>query len=121
MYTLKVEASFSAAHRLPEYHGKCRRLHGHRWVVQASYEGTELDNQGMIYDLTALQRTLRLAVTVYDHESLNTVLSCTPTAENLARIIFERLQKVEFGKSLVQVAVEESPGEVVTYREDEGT
>lgn len=119
MYELKVEASFEAAHRLPDYNGPCRRVHGHHWRVQAAYRGTKLDNQGMVIDLVVLRRTLRGILAVYDHQSLNGILNCVPTAENLARVIFTRLKEADSGIALFQVAVEETPGAAVIYREDD--
>lgn len=116
MYLLKVEASFEAAHRLPEYNGPCRRMHGHHWVVQATYQALALGAQGMTIDLVILKKLLRAAVATYDHQSLNQIMTCTPTAENIARVIFSKLKSLEFGKALTQVAVEESPGAVVIYR-----
>ena len=43
MYTLKVEGAFEAAHHVNGYPGKCARLHGHNWVVEAVVKGKELD------------------------------------------------------------------------------
>ena len=53
MYTLKVEGAFEAAHRVAGYPGKCDRLHGHNWVVEAVVKGKELDELGRIKYLDA--------------------------------------------------------------------
>ena len=42
MYELKVEGAFEAAHQIKDYPGKCARLHGHNWVVQAVVRGRSL-------------------------------------------------------------------------------
>ena len=42
MYTLKVEGAFEAAHRVVNYPGKCDRLHGHNWKVEAVVRDSEL-------------------------------------------------------------------------------
>lgn len=118
MYLMKVEASFDAAHRLPKYNGPCARVHGHHWVVQSTYAKAKLGEHGIAIDLVALRRLLRQAIAIYDHQSLNQIMSCTPTAENLARITFERLQKLDFGSFLTQVAVEETPGTCAVYTGD---
>ena len=34
MFKIKVEATFSAAHNLRGYKGKCEELHGHNWKVE---------------------------------------------------------------------------------------
>lgn len=118
MYLLEVEVSFEAAHRLPEYDGPCRRIHGHHWVVRAQYKIGKLDNQGMAIDLTILKKQLRQTVSPFDHQSLNTAMTCTPTSENIARVIFGQLQQRDGAKSLSWVSVEETPGSKVTYSEE---
>ena len=50
MFEIKVSAEFEAAHRVAGYPGKCDRLHGHSWVVEASVIGSKLDNLGMLVD-----------------------------------------------------------------------
>ena len=118
MFTLKVEAGFEAAHRLPEYSGPCRRIHGHSYIVQATWKTTELNNLGISIDLVVLKKLLRQVVAVYDHQSLNTVMTGHTTAEAIARAIFNRLRDSEFGKKLCQVAVEETRGACVIYQEE---
>ena len=118
MYLLEVETSFEAAHRLPNYNGPCRRLHGHTYIVHAMWAVDKLDKQGMAIDLVVLKQLLHDAVVGYDHQSLNVVMAGNPTAENLARSIFQRLQKRTYGDNLVQVSVDETRGTRVTYRGD---
>ena len=38
MYTVSVQAHYDAAHFLRHYKGKCERLHGHRYVVEAALQ-----------------------------------------------------------------------------------
>ena len=97
MYTLKVEGAFEAAHRVVNYPGKCDRLHGHNWKVEALVAGTELDELGMLVDFKAIKGALKAALDRFDHRFLNELepfsTGVNPTAENLARIIFEELEK----------------------------
>jgi len=118
MYLLKVEAGFEAGHRLPEYNGICRRAHGHSYMVQATWKVAKLATGGMAIDLVILKKTLRNVLAAFDHQSLNTVMSNIPTAENLARVIFEHLRQRDYGEQLDQVAVEETRDTCVIYRED---
>lgn len=118
MYILKVEAGFEAAHRLPEYNGPCRRLHGHSYVVQATWKVMVLGTHGIAIDLVILKQLLRNALSKYDHQSLNTVMANTPSAENLAKTIFASLKGANHGGQLTQVAVEETRGTCVIYREE---
>lgn len=91
MYILKVNTHFDAAHRLPDYNGPCRHIHGHRWVIHATYRFDHNLTQGMCYDLVHLKRELHDVVSMYDHVSLNDLMAVTPTAENIARVIYNRL------------------------------
>ena len=118
MYILKVEAGFEAAHRLSEYNGPCRRLHGHSYVVQATWKMAVLDAGGMAIDLVILKKLLRNVLSRFDHQSLNTVMTNVPTAENLAKVIFNYLRDESYGGCLAQVAVEETRDTCVTYREE---
>ena len=118
MYILKVESGFEAAHRLPEYDGPCRRIHGHSYVVQATWKVVVLGAGGIAIDLVTLKKMLRNVLSRFDHQSLNNVMSNTTTAENLAKFIFTLLRAAEYGDLLTQVAVEETRGTCVIYREE---
>lgn len=118
MYLLEVKADFEAAHRLPDYSGPCRRIHGHHWVVRSLYRVEKLGQGGIAIDLVILKRLLRAAVARYDHQSLNTEMACVPTSENLANTIFQHLKSEDWGRELVQVSVEETPGCIVMYCEE---
>ena len=37
MYTVSVQAHYDSAHFLRKYEGKCERMHGHRYVVEAAF------------------------------------------------------------------------------------
>jgi len=100
MFILKVESGFEAGHRLPEYQGPCRRSHGHSYIVQATWEYTEALVGGMAIDLVVLKKLLRQALSRFDHQSLNTVMTNVPTAENLAKVIFNILRGESYGKLL---------------------
>lgn len=125
MYTLKVEGAFEAAHQLPDYPGKCARLHGHNWVVEAVVKGRELDKLGMLVDFKTVKKALNNVLDRYDHRFLNELVpfntGVNPTAENLARIIFTELEDNEAFTVEVQLAavtVFESPKSSVTYTKD---
>ena len=66
MYTLKVEGAFEAAHRVVNYPGKCDRLHGHNWKVEAVVRGTELDELGMLVDFKAIKNALKGVLDRFD-------------------------------------------------------
>ena len=125
MYTLKVEGAFEAAHNLNGYPGKCAQLHGHNWVVEAVVKGRELDELGMLVDFKDIKQTLKDILERFDHHYLNELPpfkdGVNPTAENLARIIFEELAGNEIFKRdsvLAAITVFESPKSSVTYTKD---
>ena len=125
MYTLKVEGAFEAAHRVAGYPGKCDRLHGHNWVVEATVKGTELDELGMLVDFKVIKKALKNTLERFDHRYLNELApfkeGLNPTAENLSRIIFEELEESEVFRrdsQLAAVTVFESPKSSVTYTKD---
>ncbi len=123
MFEIEVSAAFEAAHFIEGYAGKCSRLHGHNWQVTALVRGEELDALGMLVDFKVVKAELNKILDEFDHRFLNELdafATDNPTAENLARKIFQRLAASEiFGGSakLYAVKVHESPNSCVTYRE----
>jgi len=96
MYELIVQAWFSAAHRLREYHGDCEKLHGHNWKIDVRLRSDRLDSLGMVCDFRRLRRLLQDVVDRLDHQYLNDVPPFTginPTTENIARFVFDELAK----------------------------
>jgi 6-pyruvoyltetrahydropterin/6-carboxytetrahydropterin synthase len=120
MYELTVKGHFDAAHALRDYPGECRNLHGHTWDVEVTVGGTELDEIGIVYDFKALKDDLASVLGDYDHVYINDVppfTQLTPTAENLARVIYERLAgTVDTRVRVLEVSVWESPIAKLTYR-----
>ena len=79
MYTLKVEGAFEAAHRVVNYPGKCDRLHGHNWKVEAVVRGTKLDELGMLVDFKA-EELAKSDAFVRDSELFAITVYETPTS-----------------------------------------
>lgn len=119
-YELTVKGHFDAAHHLYGYPGECRNLHGHTWDVEVTVAGTELDEIGIVYDFKTLKGDLGRVLGDYDHVLINEVEPfdrISPTAENLARVICERLQQVVDPRVRVtEVVVWESPVARLVYR-----
>jgi 6-pyruvoyltetrahydropterin/6-carboxytetrahydropterin synthase len=121
MYELAVRGHFDAAHALEGYPGQCRALHGHTWDVEVVVAGETLDGVGIVYDFVALKEDLAAVLDPLDHAYLNEVPpfdTVNPTAENLARYVFERLaERLEgAGVRVAEVSVWESPVAKLTYR-----
>ena len=121
IYALTVKDHFDAAHSLYGYPGECANLHGHTWDVEVTVESLQLCELGMVYDFALLKKDLKSVLATWDHKHINEIApfdDISPTAENLARIIFEDLSKFisQPGVTLKEVAVWESPIAKLTYR-----
>ena len=117
MYTIRVEATFAAAHFLTEYHGKCERLHGHNYLVRAFATGTDLDKAGMLVDFGELKGRLREVCSSLDHCCLNDnpVFASSPSAERIAKYVFDEIIRLEPAAPLSAVEVFETDTSMARY------
>lgn len=140
MYYLKTEQSFDAAHFLKGYEGKCSNIHGHRWRVVAQIRSEHLSLQpqtrGMVVDFSELKASLKAICDRCDHCLLYEAGSLRPqtvhaleeegfrleevpfrpTAEHLARWIYEWMR--EQGHGVDRVEVYETPTNCAAYEEE---
>lgn len=138
MYGLECEYAFDSAHFLTDYYGKCENLHGHRWRVVAKIEQPALQTEGtmkdMVLDFGVFKKTVKEICDRLDHtfiiekgslkpdtlaalqsEGFNlTVLPFRTTAENLAKHIFDELEKR--GLPVAEIEVDETPNNHAFYR-----
>ena len=56
MYVVTRELRFCYGHRLLEYAGKCRHLHGHNGRAVISLAAPKLDSLGMVMDFSHIKR-----------------------------------------------------------------
>ncbi|MBU0503925.1 MAG: 6-carboxytetrahydropterin synthase QueD [Candidatus Omnitrophica bacterium] len=118
MYKVKVEASFSSAHNLRGYKGKCEELHGHNWRVEAVAGKTKLDRIGFVLDFKYMKKVLGDTLEKLDHKYLNELpyfKKVNPTSENIAKYIYDRLKRGIPG--LISVTVWENPASCAIYEE----
>ena len=119
MFEIKVRAHFSSAHNLENYHGKCEKLHGHNWIVEAVSAYTSLDKDGMAVDFRIAKEQLKGILEGLDHAYLNELKilkGMNPTSENIARFIFNEIKKKN--KHVASVAVWENESSCATYTEE---
>lgn len=125
MYGVCVKSSFSAAHRLREYEGRCEAMHGHNWSVEVHVRGADLNKTGMLVDFKAVREALKAVLDGLDHHDLNETEAfrkTNPTSENIARHIFGLLSGLlnADGRKVHSVRVYETEGASAAYWE-EGT
>jgi 6-pyruvoyltetrahydropterin/6-carboxytetrahydropterin synthase len=107
MYRVTREIRFCYGHRLLHYDGKCRHLHGHNGRAVITLAAAQLDSLGMVLDFTRIKRVVSAWIDDnLDHKMLLHrddpvlpllrqqgepvyVLDVNPTAENIARLIFD--------------------------------
>ena len=109
MITLTPKPSkFSAAHSLPCLGEPCSRLHGHTWIVYATFEG-EPDSDGVLVPYEIVGGV----VGQLDHQNLDELLDFPATGENLARAIGLQLQDAAGSRAVVtRVELLEDPAPV---------
>ena len=119
MFEICVEHTFAAAHALRNYHGKCENVHGHNYRVQVGMEGSELDETGMLFDFAELKQHLRSTSGYLDHQFLNEIKpfdAVNPSAENIAKFIYEEMQKELQSGLIAYVKVWETDTSFAVYR-----
>ncbi len=140
MYKLKTKASFDSAHFLSGYNGKCKNIHGHRWIVEIEVGNESLasdkQNRGMVVDFSDLKSDLKAMVQEFDHsfiiekgslreqtlellheEGFRIIeLPFRPTAENFSRYFFEKMKKNDY--KVIAVNVYETPNNMASYTEE---
>jgi 6-pyruvoyltetrahydropterin/6-carboxytetrahydropterin synthase len=121
VYTVSAQAHYDAAHFLRNYQGKCAKLHGHRYVVEAVVQLMELDESGIAFDFADLKAALRALADELDHENLNELPQfegVETSAENQARYFFEELKTrlpEPAASGLVYARIWESPTQWAQY------
>ncbi len=120
-YTISAQAHYDAAHFLNNYEGKCSRLHGHRYVVEAALQATELDDSGIAFDFIDLKKALRGIADELDHENLNELpqfRDVETSAENQAKYFFEEMSRrlpTPMAAGLLYARIWESPTQWAQY------
>ncbi len=122
-YLIEVTDTFSAAHQLRGYRGKCEHLHGHNWKVTITLSAKKLDATGLAIDFTEVKRMLSGILQKLDHAFLNETpyfKKLNPSSENIARHIYESARSLIPKKKVAvkSVAVWESEKTRAVYLGD---
>lgn len=121
MYHIRVESDFAAAHRIVHYNGKCERLHGHNYRVRVWVSGAKLGDGGMLIDFSVVKNALKLLLAEkLDHRNLNEIeeFEDDPSAERIAKYIYEQMSKTLPGVPLSAVDVFETETSMARYVPD---
>lgn len=123
------EFKFEAAHRLINYQGKCKNIHGHSWVVFVEVIGEGLDEVGMIYDFGDFaplkvwidkhldhativnHQDVELLGFLLEHDQKRFIVNQNPTSEVLCAVIFNeamRLLALPEGAKVNSVRIKET-------------
>jgi 6-pyruvoyltetrahydropterin/6-carboxytetrahydropterin synthase len=107
MYRVTREIKFCYGHRLLNYDGKCRHLHGHNGRAVITLETAQVDGLGMVIDFSRIKQVVSTWIDeTLDHRMLLHkddpvltflrrqgepvyVMDVNPTAENIARLIYD--------------------------------
>jgi 6-pyruvoyltetrahydropterin/6-carboxytetrahydropterin synthase len=107
MFRVTQEIEFCYGHRLLNYDGKCKHLHGHNGKAVIVLEASELDHRGMLVDFSDIKRHVSGWIDAnLDHRMILNeadpivpllqeqgepmfLVDANPTAENIAKLIFD--------------------------------
>ena len=97
--------TFEAAHKLPNYPGKCSELHGHAWKLMIGIKGDIDKDNGMIIDFLEIENIInKKVIDKLDHTCINDIIE-NPTCENIILWIAKELEGV---KGLAKITVYEN-------------
>lgn len=131
MFRVTREFHFCYGHRLLNYDGKCKYLHGHNGKAVVTLEGPKLDALGMVMDFSQMKSVLQRWIDeTIDHKMLLhrddpvlnllqergeqlVVLDVNPTAENIAKLICDYATSKGF--PVVEVKLWETDSCYATY------
>jgi 6-pyruvoyltetrahydropterin/6-carboxytetrahydropterin synthase len=132
MFQVTREIRFCYGHRLLNYDGKCKHLHGHNGRAVITLEADRLDALGMVVDFSVIKRVVSAWIDAnLDHRMIlhkdDPVLphfkqqgepffpmDVNPTAENIAKLIFE--YTLSQGFPVVEVKLWETDDSFAVYR-----
>ena len=133
MYRIVKVIEFCYGHRLLDYEGKCAKPHGHNATLEVELRSDGLDPRGMVADFRDVKdRLVSYIEAEIDHRMVlrrddplvgaleaigerPVVLDVNPTAENLARLLFEKARSL--GLPVAAVRLWETKSSYSEYRE----
>lgn len=132
MFRITRRFDFCYGHRLLNYDGKCRFLHGHNGQVAITLQAETLDQRGMLLDFSDIKRVVSVWIDqTLDHRMILHrddpavgalralgeplfLIDTNPTAENIARLIFDFTAQAGF--PIIEARLWETRSCSATYR-----
>lgn len=124
-HSVTKQIAFCYGHRLMDYVGKCQHPHGHNGLLEIEVSSQALDARGMVVDFGEIKAAVKAWVDDnLDHQMLLRkddplvpvlqgmnepmfLMDGNPTAENIAKIVFEQAAKQ--GLDVAKVRLWETP------------
>ncbi len=134
MFRVTRQIDFCYGHRLLNYDGKCRYLHGHNGRAVITIESASLDQRGMVMDFSDIKKDISQWIDdQLDHRMILNrqdavvpvlqemgeplfLIDSNPTAENIAKVIYDYAVSREY--PVVEVRLWETPNCYATYATD---
>ena len=133
MYSVTKCIDFCYGHRLLDYDGICKHPHGHNAVAEIEIRAEQLDGRNMVCDFSDIRRVVKgwidreidhrmllrrddpLVKALQDLGEPVFLLDSNPTAERIARLIYEYARGQ--GLAVVRVKVWETPTSFAEYEQ----
>ena len=134
MFQVTREIRFCYGHRLLNYDGKCKHLHGHNGRAVITLQSESLDALGMVVDFSTIKRVVSTWIDAnLDHRMILHrddpilptlrqqgepvfVIDVNPTAENIAKLIYDHIAGQGF--PITEVKLWETEDSFAIYRPD---
>jgi len=132
MYKVTRTIEFCYGHRLLNYKGKCRHLHGHNAKAEIELYAEDLDPLGMVRDFEVIKKVVQVWIDEnLDHKMIlckndplipllkdlnesHFIIDQNPTAEVISKLIYDYAASQNLPVS--EVRLWETPKSYATYR-----
>ncbi len=108
MFTLALRKKFIAHHHAATEPDAEHPMRSHLYLLEVMLESEELDSQGMVLDLEALETELDDILSLYRYQNLNETEAFQgriPTLETFARVLGDAIDESLYAPNLTAISV----------------
>ncbi len=108
MFTLALRKKFIAHHHAATEPDAEHPMRSHLYLLEVMLESEELDSQGMVLDLEALETELDDILSLYRYQNLNETKAFQgriPTLETFARVLGDAIDESLYAPNLTAISV----------------